>query len=95
MNYYKRKIHAYLFYFGQLYDSKDLRNAEIIRQTFEEMEATGPQVSLNSDIISSSYSSAALYFYKKGNKQKAKEMIEKGLKYAPDNYTLKYRLKAL
>jgi tetratricopeptide (TPR) repeat protein len=94
-NYYLKKIHAYLYYFGELYNLKDLKNAEIIREAFEEMEATGPEVTLNSALVSQSYSSAGFYFYKIGNKQKARELFKKGLKYAPDDYMLKYRLKGL
>lgn len=45
--------------------------------------------------IASAFTSAAMYYFRRGNYSKAKIIIETGLKYTPNNYELKSKLKAL
>jgi hypothetical protein len=47
------------------------------------------------DYITSAYMEATFYYYRKGNKAKAKQMLQRGLKLAPNSALLKDRLKQL
>jgi hypothetical protein len=42
--------------------------------------------------VEKAYSTAATYYYKKGNTPKTKQMLKKGIEYAPNNFGLKIRL---
>ena len=43
-------------------------------------------------LIGRSYSSAAIYYYREGQVNKSRDLLEKGLLYAPDNIELKLKL---
>ncbi|NJK86220.1 MAG: hypothetical protein HC906_09845 [Bacteroidales bacterium] len=55
---------------------------------FESIYESSKGVSINENLIGEAYSSAGMYYFKKGNYTRSKEYINRGLKYAPDNYKL-------
>ena len=89
------KSEIYLSYFGQLYDMKHIDEAEKYKRLFEDLADSNPKLSFESNRIGDAYTSAAVYYYKKGNKKKAKELIQKGLHYSPGNYQLLFRLSSV
>jgi len=58
---------------------------------FEGIKAKNPDVDAPSNLIGSAYSAAAAYYFKKGQKAKAKAIIDRGLEYAPGEYQLRQR----
>ena len=59
---------------------------------FEKLFSSNTEIEVESRLIGEVYSTAAVYYYKKGMKTKAKQVIEKGLSFAPHNYQLQYSL---
>jgi len=79
------------FYFGE-----DIQLGLKYREIFENeypirLEAYG----LVSPSIVKAYSSGASYYFKKGQYSKARELLNKGLEYVPNNFELKDRLRVL
>ncbi len=61
---------------------------EKYRKSFEEYVAKYKDLTLDNNLISQAYSSVAVYYFRKGQKAKAKSIITKGLEYAPNSYEL-------
>ncbi len=83
----------YLRQFAMSYDLNNPAEAETYRTPFEEMMSSDLLVDRND--IGRAYSIAAVYYFKRGNSRKARELINKGLELAPDNYELLLRKKAI
>jgi tetratricopeptide (TPR) repeat protein len=64
-------------------------------QKFEDLYNMNPDVSIDYDQVGRAYSAAAVYFFKKYQRDKAKEFLQRGLAIAPDNLELKYRLRSI
>lgn len=76
--------------------SNNLEKAEQYRQKFEQIYNPETNRDPNvSNILPHAYATGASYYFKKGNYQKAREILKKGLIYAPDDYLLTSRLNAL
>jgi len=88
------KQHTCLEFFGEAFQLKDSMNGERYMAMFEEMVDQHPEITFNFLAVGRSYSSAAIYYYRKGEIQKSRELLEKGLKYAPQNLELKLKLKS-
>ncbi len=70
--------------------------AEIYREELEEI--MNPQILNNADVVhymQAVYSRGAAYYFRTGRKTQAKNILESGLRYAPDSYELKSKLDAL
>ncbi len=81
---------AYAGHFGDCFEKGDAVNGEKNRELFEELVGK-EQIILSEEIIGRAYSEAAFYYFKKGQKTKAKAMIARGLEIVPDNYQLRMR----
>lgn len=88
------KEHVLLEFFGEAFQLQDSKNGERYMAMFEEMVEKHPDIPINYLSIGRSYSSAAIYYYRKGQVNKSREIVEKGLKYAPHNLELKLKLKS-
>ena len=86
---------AYLSYVEELFDFNQPEKALDYMGRFEEIYDNNQEMELNYKLVGDAYSAAAVYFFKRYNKQKAKEFLEKGLRIAPDNFELRYRLNSL
>lgn len=60
---------------------------------FEQLCKKYKEIKPGERFVEKAYSSAATYYYKKGNSLKTREMLKTGLRYAPENFGLQARLK--
>jgi tetratricopeptide (TPR) repeat protein len=88
------KLNTYLELFGKSFRVQDEENGEKYLALFEELMDRHPGTSIDHILIGRSYSSATLYYYRKGQVNRSKELVYKGLRYAPGNIELKLKLAA-
>lgn len=79
---------AYLIQFHTSYATNKIAEGDKYKTLFESVANQYPDLTLNSELIGQSYSNAAVYYYRKGQVAKAKQLLLSGLKYAPNNYEL-------
>lgn len=77
---------SYLIEFGQSYDLNDEPKGIKYRKLFEENYTDN--LNVDQQNIGRAYSLAAIFYFKKGYKQKAISILNKGLELAPGNYEL-------
>jgi tetratricopeptide (TPR) repeat protein len=85
---------TYLEIFGQCFQLSDVDNGEKYMALFERFADKYPYTINDKRQIGRSYSSASIYYYRKGMITRSKEILKKGLVYAPDNMELKLKLAA-
>jgi len=93
VNFRTMLVSRYLFQFAISYDLNRPEEAESYRQHFE--KAMTPDLLVDREAIGRAYSLAAIYYFKKGYSSRARQLIDKGLSYAPDNYELLVRKNSL
>lgn len=81
---------AYAIEFGNSFVKGDVTRGEKYQKLFEEMYTLEKNI-LSPDIIGKAYSEASIYYFKKGQKAKAKQLIDRGLEIVPEDYQLKMR----
>jgi hypothetical protein len=86
------KLQTYLSLFGEAFQLQDGKDGELYMAEFENLMGTNPEIESDNTLIGKSYSSAAIYYYRQGQLIKSRQVIEKGLIYAPDNIELKLKL---
>ena len=86
---------AYLAYVEESFDFGKPQRALEYLDKFENIYRDNQDLDLNYQLVGNAYSAAAVYFFKKYNKSKAKQYLERGLEIAPDNFELRYRLNSL
>ena len=66
-------------------------------KAFEDLCNHGNKSEVEADtyFVEKAYSEAAGFYFKKGNKAKAKQVLQKGLNYAPNSFGLRLRLSQL
>lgn len=79
---------ALLIQLGMEYTLGNAVEGDNYKAQHEAHRSQFPTVAVNSSLIGQSYSSAAVYYFRKGQVSKAKSIIAKGLQYAPGNYEL-------
>ncbi|MFN8207578.1 MAG: hypothetical protein U0T82_09255 [Bacteroidales bacterium] len=84
-----------LEHFTSLYDLAEVVQAEKYRSMFEQLAAGHKDVNLPTSEIGEAYTAAALYYFKKGQSKKAREILLKGLELSPGNELLLYRLRSI
>jgi tetratricopeptide (TPR) repeat protein len=94
-NYVHLLLLAMLDYFTLLYDNQEIETAEYYRTLFEQLVSQNKEINLGQSSIGEAYTSAALYYFRKGQNKKAREILLKGLELSPGNDLLKYRLKSI
>lgn len=62
---------------------------------FESLCSKDKDIKASDRFVERAYSTAATYYFKKGNKVKTKQLLKKGIEYAPENFGLKIRLNQL
>jgi tetratricopeptide (TPR) repeat protein len=88
------KLQVCLDFFAEAFQLQDGKNGEHYMAIFEEIADHHPDLTIDHLAVGRSYSSAAIYYYRQGRVQKSREILEKGLKYAPHNIELKLKLKS-
>jgi len=84
-------LSGYLIQIAMEFDMQNFQQGEKYRLTFEELAGRYPDAQPNTQLVGQAYSRAAVYFYRKGQTQKARNLIEAGLKLSPNNYELMTR----
>jgi tetratricopeptide (TPR) repeat protein len=79
---------AYLLQFNMSYSMDKISEGDKYRTLFETVSNKYPDATIDANLIGQSYSNAAVYYYRKGQVSKARQLLATGLKYAPDNYEL-------
>lgn len=79
-------VGSYLIEFGQSYDLNNEQSGIKYRKLFEESYNNG--LNVDQQNIGRAYSLAAIFYFKRGYKQKAISILNKGLELAPGNYEL-------
>ncbi len=80
-------LQAYLVGAFQKYSMKSAEGDHYILK-FENLYGKNRDINIDHDMIGNAYSSAGIFYFKKGDYKKAKEYINKGLHYAPNNFKL-------
>jgi hypothetical protein len=70
----------------------DIKKGEGYLKEFETICSKNDSLTAATYYVEKAYSVAASYYYKKGNKLKTRQLLQTGLKYAPDSFGLKQRL---
>lgn len=81
---------TYAIEFGNSYEKGNVTRAEKYQQLFEKHYETEKTL-LSPESVGRAYSEACVYYFKKGQKTKAKQLLDKGLQIVPDDYQLKAR----
>lgn len=86
------KLQTCLVLFGEAFHLRDGQTGEQYMAEFEKLLDENPETGIDHILIGRSYSSAAIYYYRKGMINKSLHLLKKGLSYAPDNIELKLKL---
>jgi tetratricopeptide (TPR) repeat protein len=80
---------AYLIESANGFKNDDPSTGEAYQSSFEKYFSSHSDVNPGTQILGEAYSSAAVYYFKKGQSSKARNAINEGLKISPENYQLK------
>jgi tetratricopeptide (TPR) repeat protein len=72
-------------------DNNKFKLAEEHVKNFEEMYAQNSDLIIDSNVTGNTYSKLCSYYFKNGQKEKARALVKKGLEIAPGNYELRVR----
>jgi tetratricopeptide (TPR) repeat protein len=86
------KLQTYLSLFGDAFQLQDGKTGEKYMAEFEAMIDANPEAEADHIKIGRAYSSAAIYYYRQGSISKSRQIVERGLEYAPGNIELKLML---
>ncbi len=76
----------------QHFTLNEISKGESFLTKFEDLMEKNPEAKPGERFVEKAYSTAASHYYKKGNKVKTREVLKKGISYAPGNFGLKIRL---
>ncbi len=88
------KIRTFLALSGESFQLHDAASGEKYMKEFESLMKANPEAEVDQILVGRTYSSAAIHYYRNGQIRQSRQMIEKGLEYAPDNIELKLKLKS-
>lgn len=86
------RVMLYLGTAMDYFDQGDVIGGDKYLLKFETLHSIYPGGDISFELIGKAYSSAGMYFFRKGNYKKAKEYIERGLVLSPQNPILLYCL---
>ncbi len=84
----KLLLHAYLMGAYQSFSTDQAVKGDAYLVKFESICEADSSIEVLQDAVGEAYTSASVCYFKKGNTSKAKNLITRGLKYAPGNYQL-------
>lgn len=90
--FYQLLLQVYLATATHAYMENKVNRGDTYLNKFENAYISNSDIDIYKDLIGEAYSSAAVYYFKRGYYNKAKNYIHRGLKYAPDNFQLKQSL---
>jgi tetratricopeptide (TPR) repeat protein len=77
------------------FNNKDSESGERMRYIFEQKVEENPSLQYDRLTMGEAYSSAAVYYFKKGYITTSRNILKKGLEYDPYNYELKSRIRMI
>ena len=86
------KMHTYLQYFGESFQVGDAATGDTYMAEFENLVRDNPEIGIDHYMLGRSYSSAAIYYYQRGDIERSKQIVNQGLELAPDNIELRLKL---
>jgi tetratricopeptide (TPR) repeat protein len=89
---------AYLIASSETMDKGNLKSAEQNINEFEKIyitDNTDKSLVINANLAGNAYSKFCTFYFKKGQKEKAKAFLKRGLEIAPDSYELRIRQQML
>ena len=86
---------ATIIRYGDAFERSRPEAAAQYKQSLDELTKNNPNLILDQRIIGNAYSAACTYYFRKGQKGKAREVLTEGLKLSPDNYQLRTRLQMI
>lgn len=86
------KLNCHLELAYQAFMLQDADNGEVELTMFENICTKNDSIKVTERYVEKAYSTAATYYFKKGNKTKTREVLKRGIKYAPENFGLRIRL---
>jgi tetratricopeptide (TPR) repeat protein len=89
------RLSTYLIQIAVEYDNQNAQQGEKYRLAFEELAGKNLNSHPNGNLVAQAYSRAAIYYFKKSQTQKARSLIDTGLKFSPNNYELISRQRML
>jgi tetratricopeptide (TPR) repeat protein len=81
----------YLFHFYQEYVAGKPAEGDKYKLLYEGIATKYNELSISPSLVGQAYSGAAIFYYRKGQVAKARQLIATGLKFAPDSFELKQR----
>lgn len=81
--------------FGESFQRGDEKRGEKYQKLFEDFYASQTITIMSPQVIGQAYSEACVYFFKMGQKAKAKQYLQKGLDIVPNDMQLKMRRQML
>ena len=83
---------TYVVEFGDNFEKPNIARAEKYQRMFEQVYESNKNITLLSpESVGRAYSEACVYYFKRGQKAKAKELLERGLQIVPNDFQLKMR----
>ncbi len=83
---------VYVTIFAEAYENEKIAEGEKYQKLFETLYRTDKNLSiLSPEHVGQAYSNACAYYFKKGQKAKARQFIEQGLSIVPNDQQLKLR----
>lgn len=82
---------GYLMAFEEAMRDGKAATGEGFQQKFETLKSSNPDIDAPASLVGSAYSAAGTYYFRKGQKSKARAVIDKGLEYAPGEFQLRQR----
>ncbi|MCW3084932.1 MAG: hypothetical protein JWP12_2298 [Bacteroidetes bacterium] len=89
------KSNCYLDLAYQSFYLEDVAKGENYLKLFEDLCRNKKEVVPTAGFVERAYATVATIYYKRGNTAKAKQLLKKGLEYAPDSFGLAQRIKQL
>ena len=77
--------------FGDAMRDGNVVQGEKFQAKFEKMMAANKDLNTPSGVIGTAYSAASSYYFKRGQKARAKAVLDKGLQFAPNDFELRRR----
>lgn len=87
--YTELRMKNYLIAATYSYKTNNIQRGEGFIEKFESLYKTNSDIIMEEYLIGEAYSTASVYYFKRGLYNKAKEYLGKGLEFAPDNKQLK------
>ena len=81
--------------FGDEFRNGNNINGELYKTNFESLIEKNNSLNINTMVVGEAYSQACVYYFKKGQKSKAKSILQRGLEISPDSYELRMRKQML